>query len=94
MNREQKQNLRAILFHHLDGIAICAPISSLYKKMIIEYILDNESFTIQELLDKFESNAGYLNIALRLLSSQGWLIQNIIQDGLEIKQLLQREGLI
>ena len=82
MNREDKKVLRSILFRHLDGIALCSPISALNKNGIIQFILDKSNFTIQNILNKFESNAGYLNVTLRLLASQGWLKYKIVQGKL------------
>ena len=85
MDRERKKYLRGILFRHLDGIALCSTISTLHNKGVAEHILDNPSFTFHKLLNKFECNAGYLNVSLRLMASQGWLERNIIQDGENIE---------
>ena len=81
MDREKKKYLRGILFRHLDGITLCSVISTLHNKKITQFILDHPTFTIKEILIEFECNAGYMNVALRLLCSQGWLEQNIIDDG-------------
>ncbi|SVC67370.1 uncharacterized protein METZ01_LOCUS320224, partial [marine metagenome] len=92
MDQEKKKYLRSLLFRHLDGIAICGPISALNKSGITEYIQNHPIFTLKELLSQFKSNAGYLNVTLRLLTSQGWLNQNIIKDGDNIQYKLTDKG--
>lgn len=72
-----KNELRGILFRHLDGIVTVPTAYSLYKKGVLDYILQEQKATLQELRERFKANEGYLNVALRVLSSQGWLIQNI-----------------
>ena len=92
MNREKKRYLRSILFRHLDGIALCSTISALNKEGITKYIQEQKLFSIHDILSKFECNAGYLNVSLRILSSQGWLVQDITQDGINIHYELTEKG--
>lgn len=69
--------LRGILFRHLDGI-VTAPVAySLYRKGLLNFILEKQSVTLNELAENFKANDGYLNVALRVLASQGWLTQNV-----------------
>ncbi|MCF6128901.1 class I SAM-dependent methyltransferase [Flavobacterium sp. AS60] len=72
-----KSELRGILFRHLDGIVTIPTAFSLHKKGVLEYILQQQKVSLQELTEKFNANEGYLNVALRVLASQGWLIQQI-----------------
>ncbi|MCX6171739.1 MAG: class I SAM-dependent methyltransferase [Flavobacterium sp.] len=67
--------LRGILFRHLDGITTAPTAYSLLEKGVLSYILQNKKVSLQELVSKFNANEGYLNVALRILSSQGWLTQ-------------------
>ena len=68
-----KRDLRSTIFKHLDGI-VTAPIAvALHKKNILQFILDHETVTLQEISEHFPSNEGYLNVALRTLASQGFL---------------------
>jgi len=69
--------LRGILFRHLDGITTAPTAFSLHKKGVLSYILQNQKVSLTELVEKFNANEGYLNVALRVLASQGWLTQNI-----------------
>lgn len=72
-----KSELRGILFRHLDGIVTVPSAYSLHKKGVLDYILQQQNVSLQELTEKFKANEGYLNVALRVLSSQGWLTQHI-----------------
>ena len=92
MNKDKKKFLRSILFRHLDGISLCGPISTLNNNGITQFIQENPSFNIQDLLDSFKCNAGYLNVTLRLLASQGWLTYNIVEDGASIQFSLTTKG--
>ena len=92
MNKSYDDNLRSILFRHLDGIALCCPISVLNKNGVLNYIKNNPEFNIQDVLSEYKCNSGYINISLRLLSSQGWLIQKILNDGESINYNLTKKG--
>ncbi len=68
-----KSALRSIIFKHLDGL-VTAPVAySLHKKGIPEYILQKKKAGLNELVSEFKANDGYLNAALRVLCSQGFL---------------------
>jgi len=92
MNKERKKDLRGILFQHLDGITLCSTIATFYNKGVTEFILENKTFTIKEILTNYECNAGYINVSLRLLASQGWLKREIIQDGEDVEFQLTSKG--
>ena len=69
--------LRAILFRHLDGIVTVPSAFSLHNKGVLDYISSKQKVTLDELTSIFKANEGYLNVALRVLASQGWLVQQI-----------------
>jgi len=77
MDSKQKSLLRGRLFRHLDGIVIAPTAFALKKQGITDYLLQNKKATLKELTTKYKANEGYLNVALRGLCSQGWLIQNV-----------------
>ena len=77
LTKEEKRNYRSDLFRHLDGIAVAPTCYALHKKGVLSYLLEKESVTLEEVKDHFSANEGYLNVALRILSSQGWLIQQL-----------------
>ena len=47
-----------------------------------------------DLQSNFKINDGYLNVALRLLASQGWLNREIMIDGEEISFKLTQKGMV
>nr|WP_315159010.1 class I SAM-dependent methyltransferase [uncultured Flavobacterium sp.] len=66
-------SLRSTIFKHLDGL-VTAPVAfCLYKKGVLAHILDKKEICLSELSSKFKVNEGYLNAALRVLASQGFL---------------------
>lgn len=77
LSKAQKSELRGTIFRHLDGIAIAPTAWILYKKGVLNYLLEHNTADITFLSKQFNANEGYLNVALRLLCSQGWLSQNI-----------------
>ena len=77
MDSKQKALLRGRLFRHLDGIVIAPTAYTLKKHNVTDYILKHRSVTLTELETTFKANKGYLNVALRGLCSQGWLIQHV-----------------
>ena len=73
MTKEEKSRLRADLFRHLDGIVTAPTAFSLHQKGVLAYLLEEKSTSLQNLTRVFGANEGYLNVALRVLASQGWL---------------------
>ena len=73
LSKSEKSELRSILFKHLDGIVTAPSAYELYDKGVLDYILKNESVTLDLLVEEFNANGGYLNVALHTLASQGWL---------------------
>lgn len=77
LTKQEKSEFRSSIFRHLDGIATATTAYSLHKHGVLDYILDSKSISLEAISKKFNANEGYLNIALRILSSQGWLIQEV-----------------
>lgn len=78
--KQDKAQLRSTIFRHLDGIATATTAFSLHKKGVLAAILDEDRIGLSDLAKKFNANEGYLNVALRVLCSQGWLVQHIDQE--------------
>ena len=68
-----KRKLRESIFRHLDGLVTAPVISALSKKKVLDFILTNDNPELFEITEKFDANEGYLNVALRILASQGFL---------------------
>lgn len=64
---------RETLFRHLDGLAIVPVMASLSRAGLLRFLLAKPEHGLDELTREFHANAGYLNVALRMLRSQGWL---------------------
>jgi len=77
LSKQDKQTLRSTLFRHLDGIATATSAFALHKKGVLAYLLTHKQVSLETLTSEFSANEGYLNVALRILASQGWLIQHI-----------------
>ena len=92
MINNSPRKLRGNLFRHLDGIAITSTMSSLKSEGVIDFILSKKKFTIKHVFENFSSNHGYMNIALRLLSAQGWLIRKINNQKESIEFTLTEKG--
>ena len=77
LSKQNKQKLRGSIFRHLDGIATSTSAFTLHKKGVLDYLLNHKKADLKTLSSKFKANEGYLNVALRILSSQGWLTQHL-----------------
>ena len=87
LTKEQKGEYRADLFRHLDGIATAPVAYCMYEKGILEFILQKKEIRLQELVDQFKANNGYLNIALHVLCSQGWLDYKLDNENNTVKYI-------
>ncbi len=72
MNEQKSKELRSQLFFHLDGLALCGVVPVLDEVGILErsFIAGGD---VDELAGEYRANAGYLNVSLRMLCSQGLL---------------------
>lgn len=64
--------MRARLFVHLDGLAMSGVVPVLDESGVLEEVLQTGG-DVDELAAVFGANAGYLNVGLRMLCSQGIL---------------------
>ena len=77
ISNTEKTTFRSHLFRHLDGIVTAPTAFALRDKGVTDYILKCKECSLNDLTEKFKANDGYLNIALRILCSQGWLNQKV-----------------
>ena len=84
LSKAQKSNFRSEIFRHLDGIVTCPTAYALYEKGVLKYLLDKEKIDLKKLIQQFDANEGYLNVALHVLSAQGWLNQHLDNENDEI----------
>jgi len=81
LTKEEKRELRSRLFRHLEGFPIVSVCESLRDEKITGELLSENQESLLQFSKEHLANEGYLNIALRLLCSQGWLKQTILSDG-------------
>lgn len=72
-----KKYLRSSIFRHLDGIVTAPVVKVLSEAKILDYILAKKEIPLSEIAREFSANEGYLNVALRILSSQSYLEYHI-----------------
>lgn len=80
MTKEEKKKLRADLFRHLDGIVTAPTAFALHQKGVLDFVLEKKETSLSDISKEFKANEGYLNVALRVLASQGWLNHEIIDE--------------
>jgi hypothetical protein len=89
--KEERSRLRGIIFKHLDGFSISASSLALKDGGVLTLLEEKKTINLKEICAATNGNEGYLNVALRILCSQGWLIQNII-DNDQIEFTLTEKG--
>ena len=72
MDKARSRELRRELFFHLDGLAMCGIVPVLESEGVLERIFASGA-DVDELSSEYRANPGYLNVALRMLCSQGLL---------------------
>ena len=77
LNKREQKVHRSTIFQHLDGIGTAPSALILLQKGVLDYLLENKTATLSDVNKEFKTNEGYLNVALRILASQGWLEQSI-----------------
>ena len=80
LSKELKQEYRQRLFRHLDGIA-CVPVfHALHKRGVTTVLLEEQEAELKSLSERLQANEGYLNVAVRMLASQGWLDYTVDEE--------------
>jgi len=82
LSKEEKTHIRSILFRHLDGIAVIPSCIQLEKKGILRSFNTKTTQSLNDISTNTHSNDAYINVALRLCSSQGWLEQKIADNNI------------
>ena len=85
MNKTENAQLRADLFRHLDGIAVAPTAFALHQKGVLDFLWKEKKASLRQMSGALRANEGYLNVALRVLASQGWLRYDIVgRDEVEL----------
>lgn len=78
-SKEQQRTWRSRLFYHLDGLAMCGVVPVLDLSGLLEEVLQVGG-DVDELAAAHRANAGYLNVGLRMLCSQGMVTATRAED--------------
>ena len=79
------KELRSTIFIHLDGLVLIPIAAALFKGGVFDFLVQNNKTTLKAIVEKFNANEGYLNVALHALCSQGLLVQSIQDDDVEFE---------
>ena len=77
LNKQERVEIRKRIFLHLDGWALIPSIYALHKLNILPHFLEKNKWSLNDLNKITKTNEGYLNVALRILASQGYLLRKI-----------------
>ena len=58
---------------HLDGLGIGTTVAALHERGIFDFLQSQSCASVRKIQERFGGNAGYLQVALRLLAGQQWL---------------------
>lgn len=94
LTKHNKEQLRGTIFRHLDGIATATTAFALHKKGVLQFILNHKKTTLKFITKTFDANEGYLNVALRVLCSQGWLDRHLDNKNNEITYQINNKSKI
>ena len=92
LNKEKRIEIRKRIFLHLDGWALIPSIFALHKLNILSHFLEENKWSLTNLSRITKTNEGYLNVALRILASQGYLERKTNNDRDEIYLKLTNTG--
>ena len=92
ISKLERDAIRKKIFLHLDGWVLIPTICVLKKLKIIDLLLTKDTWSLEELNKKVKTNEGYLNVALRILASQGFLNRTVNNSTDTIKLELLPEG--
>ena len=94
LSKAERRKLRSVIFRHLDGVVTSPCVQILHKRGMLPFLLEFDSIFLTELSSKFDANPGYLNVALHVFCAQGWMRQEIIENGIDVKFTLTPKGRI
>ena len=80
LSKVDKSKLREDIFRHLDGLVMAPVAYTLFEKGVTDALLESQKVSPADLAIRFGSNEGYLNVALRLLTAQGWIDRKVEEN--------------
>lgn len=82
-DRRLRAQVRVQMFRHLDGFGIGSTVAALEEKGILELFRQQRGLSLDAIARHTPCNLGYVNVGLRLLACQGWLVRRDLTDSLE-----------
>lgn len=92
LSSTQRAGVRSLIFRHLDGFAIASSALALIRGGVLDKLSDGQKHDLADLTKMSMANEGYLNVALRILSSQGWLTPFVEDNGETICYQITEKG--
>ena len=78
----ERAAVRARVFVHLAGVVMAPTVSALSERGALEWLTSMTGpVSFADVVEHTHANAGYLRVALRLLASCGWLVEQPVGDG-------------
>lgn len=75
ISKADKSTLRSSIFKHLDGLVCVPSVMALHRVGVLKSLHEGQTASVKTLAKDHHANEGYLNVALRTMSSQGWMDQ-------------------
>jgi hypothetical protein len=70
---DEKALVRADVFAHLTGLVLVPVAKALWDRGVFGYFDESGTVSLDAIVERTRGNRGYLNIAMRLLASAGWV---------------------
>lgn len=93
LSKEERSEIRKRIFLHLDGWALIPTLYNLKQLHVLSLFLEKKQRTLSEINTIIQANEGYLNVALRILASQGYLKRKVDNELDEIHLELTELGM-
>jgi hypothetical protein len=93
ITEDEKAKVRATIFYHLAGIVLIPTIKALYDGKVFELFSNLPApVGLDRIVDQTHGNRGYLRVALRLLTSCGWMQERTEKDSHIVDYSLTAKG--
>ena len=92
LSKKEKLAIRKRIFLHLDGWALIPTIYNLNKLGVLQLLEENHTISLKDINAVAKTNEGYLNVALRLLASQGYILREVNNELDEITHTITATG--
>ncbi|HEY1262557.1 MAG TPA: class I SAM-dependent methyltransferase [Terriglobales bacterium] len=92
LREDEKTSVRATVFAHLSGIVLAPVVKALADRRVFDLFDRGQWVNLDEVVEKTGGNRGYVRVALRLLSSAGWMAQHLTENGVRASYAVTPEG--